>query len=84
MSLQLRSFAAVLFRRIASKQPENSEALSSRMIDQLSPESRETVKALLLRALSNEQVNDVRHKICDTISELTVGTNGKIFFFCIC
>ncbi|KAK9467540.1 armadillo-type protein [Lipomyces arxii] len=72
----LRSFAAVLFRRIATKQPEGGEVLTSRIIDNVAPEVLTRIKEILLQALSNEQVNDVRHKICDTISELTMGNDG--------
>ncbi|KAK7202624.1 armadillo-type protein [Myxozyma melibiosi] len=73
----VRSFAAVLFRRIASKQPEGTDNITSRMSDQLSESARATVKSLLLQALNNESVNDVRHKISDTISELTIGNNDR-------
>ncbi|KAK9451448.1 armadillo-type protein [Limtongia smithiae] len=73
----MRSFSAVLFRRIASKQPQDSDTLASRLIDKLSPEVRTTIKGIFLQALANEQVNDVRHKICDTISELTIGATEQ-------
>ncbi|KAK9371995.1 armadillo-type protein [Lipomyces chichibuensis] len=73
----LRSFSAVLFRRIAAKQPDDSEVLTSRLVDKLTPEVKAKIKEILLQALSNEQVNDTRHKICDTISELTFGTSDR-------
>ncbi|KAK9458730.1 armadillo-type protein [Lipomyces oligophaga] len=73
----MRAFAAVIFRRIGSKQPENSDALTGRMSSTITPEVREKIKAILLQALGNEQVKDVRHKICDTISDLTIGTDEK-------
>jgi hypothetical protein len=63
----LKALAAVLLRQMFSVFDKNSLWLS------LTPEVHEVCKKQLLEALKSEQDKTVRHKLCDTISEL--GTN---------
>ncbi|KAJ3339707.1 Importin-5, partial [Entophlyctis luteolus] len=70
---QIRSLAVVLLRRFSSKVSEaaNSDEPPTLWFV-LSPAVREFVQAQLLQALLQETLNTVRHKICDTISELMI------------
>ncbi|KAK9472625.1 armadillo-type protein [Dipodascopsis tothii] len=72
-----RAFSAVLFRRMAMKQPEDSDSLSSKVIDNCAPETQAKVRQLLLQALLGEQTTDVRHKICDSIAMIAIGPNNE-------
>lgn len=63
----LKALAAVLLRQMFSVLDKNSLWLT------LSPEVHEVSKKQLLESLKTEQDRTVRHKLCDTISEL--GTN---------
>ncbi|KAK9477871.1 armadillo-type protein [Lipomyces japonicus] len=73
----IRSLAAVLFRRISIKPVDGGDYLTSRHLDKVSPEVQAKTKQIFLQALSNEQVTDIRHKICDTISEIVAGTSEQ-------
>ncbi|CAG8733036.1 4076_t:CDS:2, partial [Cetraspora pellucida] len=63
-----RSFAFVLFRRIAFKTVPGQDAT---IWDRLQEQSRQAIKNELLMSLSVERENTVRHKVCDAISEVT-------------
>ncbi|KAI9345625.1 armadillo-type protein [Obelidium mucronatum] len=71
---QIRSLSAILLRRFAAKVPvdfkddEESHSLWAHVADDV----RNYTQQSLLQALSQETVSDVRHKICDSISELMV------------
>ncbi|ODQ67906.1 Karyopherin functions in nuclear transport of protein [Nadsonia fulvescens var. elongata DSM 6958] len=69
-SNMIRAFAAVLFRRIATKQPEDSTDVTSRIIDNISENAQAQIKTIYLQGFGSEQTNDVRHKIADSISEI--------------
>lgn len=85
----LRSFAAVLTRRVAFK-PAPSQASSPKSTSPTKPKpvektlweaaeegTRTTVKALFLESLSRETHKSVRNKVCDTIAEMARACNGK-------
>lgn len=60
--------AAVLLRRIGSKQPD--AATLSRVFDVISDGALEHVRSVVLQGLVSTQTRDVRHKISDAIAEL--------------
>ncbi|KAF9978604.1 hypothetical protein BGZ73_001520 [Actinomortierella ambigua] len=68
----LRSFAAVLTRRVAFKgiptQDPNAEDVT--LWDVTQEETRQAMKAHFLAGLSQEPNKSVRNKICDTIAEM--------------
>jgi len=69
--MQTRSFAAVLFRRIASKarkNPGNDD--SKEMFGTLQNAVKEAVRAKLLECLQNETLLHVRHKVGDAVAEI--------------
>ncbi|KIV78225.1 hypothetical protein PV11_09963 [Exophiala sideris] len=66
-----RSFAAVLFRKQASKTrkiPGSNE--SKELFLSLSPDAKGAIRSKLLEGLGREQVNAVRNKIGDAIAEI--------------
>ncbi|CDO55226.1 similar to Saccharomyces cerevisiae YMR308C PSE1 Karyopherin/importin that interacts with the nuclear pore complex [Geotrichum candidum] len=65
-----RSFAAVLFRRVAIRSPENSDDVTNRILDVLSDDVLAQIRQIFLTGLTSDQPSDVRHKIADAISEL--------------
>lgn len=68
---QTRSFAAVLFRRIASKlrkNPANNE--QTELFLSLGQEQRAAIRQKLLACFPDEQLPHVRNKIGDAIAEL--------------
>lgn len=65
-----RSFAAILFRRIALKSPEEVNNVVTRTIDTVQPEVRNMCKNILLGGFTNESDNSTRHKLGDALSEL--------------
>ncbi|RKP10154.1 armadillo-type protein [Thamnocephalis sphaerospora] len=70
----IRTFAAVLFRRLAYKnapnQQESGEALSFTVWDAVTAETRTRCMQELMASIKDEQVTSVRHKMCDTVSEV--------------
>lgn len=69
----LRSFSAVLFRRLASKDvsdPHESGAELS-IWDKAGAETQPRIKSALLTSFQQEQIGGVRHKLSDLIAELT-------------
>ncbi|KAL8882256.1 MAG: hypothetical protein Q9198_000720 [Flavoplaca austrocitrina] len=66
-----RSFAAVLFRRIATKTrkvPGSEE--SKDLFSTLQPPHKEAIRQKLLECLQNESLPHVRHKIGDAVAEI--------------
>ena len=69
--LQTRSFAAVLFRRIATKNTKDPRTGETKeCFSNLSPEQRVAIREKLVGCLSSEQLPDVRNKIGDAIAEI--------------
>ncbi|KAI9141287.1 armadillo-type protein [Paraphysoderma sedebokerense] len=68
----LRSFAAILYRRIALKPMPSSDGNQSHTQLQfvVSPATRQYCLDELLSALAKEPVSNVRRKLCDTIAEV--------------
>ncbi|EGV64509.1 importin subunit beta-3 [Yamadazyma tenuis] len=66
----LRSFTAVLFRRIANKSPKPPTKFTDRNIGVISEESRLQIRQILLKAFVSESSNQVRHKLSDGIAEV--------------
>ena len=65
--------SAVLVRRIFSSSVD--------FYDKLSPALQEEMKNDLLQAIHNEQVQTVRKKICDAVSELSRSLLGEYYIF---
>lgn len=65
----LRSFSAVLFRRIAIKQP-NTAKFTDRNIEVIREEARYQIRSTLLNGFLKEESNPVRHKLSDCIAEV--------------
>src|SRR3954452_16256892 len=64
----MRSFAAVLFRRIASKtvkKPDPKDLFIS-----LTPEQKTFIRDLLIQCFAEESVDTVRHKIGDAVADI--------------
>ncbi|KAL7751650.1 importin subunit beta-3 [Sorochytrium milnesiophthora] len=74
----LRSFSAILFRRIALKlvAVEGSKEPTS-LFFQVNQETRDVCMAELLNALSTETAQGVRKKICDCIAEVAKAIFNK-------
>ncbi|KAL2911866.1 importin subunit beta-3 [Polyrhizophydium stewartii] len=68
-SVEVRSFAAVLLRRVALRSPEGAKNNATYFIAS-GEESRTFVQSQLLQSLLNEQQATVRNKVCDTVCEL--------------
>lgn len=74
-SPQTRSFAAVLFRRVASrnrKDPSSTDS-SPRMKEiflTLEPNQREVIRTKLLQSLASETNTPVRNKVSDAVAEV--------------
>jgi hypothetical protein len=72
---QTRSFAAVLFRRVASrtrKDPTSSDAAPrhKEIFLTLEPNQREVIRTKLLQSLASETVTAVRNKVSDAVAEV--------------
>ncbi|KAJ3075622.1 hypothetical protein HDU98_007434 [Podochytrium sp. JEL0797] len=66
---QIRSLSAILLRRFAAKTPNDEDhTLWSLVTDDV----RQYAQTHLLQALAQETIDDVRHKICDSIAELMI------------
>lgn len=69
--LQTRSFAAVLFRRIATKNTKDPRSGdTNECFWNLNPEQRVAIREKLVGCLSSETLADVRNKIGDAIAEI--------------
>ena len=69
MVLQTRSFAAVLFRRQASKTKKVGDGQKEIFL-QLPSDIRSAIRSKLLESLASEQINHVRNKVGDAIAEI--------------
>lgn len=69
-SLQTRSFAAVLFRRIASKTRKLPTGDNVELFLALPQEQAYVIRQKLLESLASETVNSVRNKIGDAVAEI--------------
>jgi hypothetical protein len=67
---QTRSFAAVLFRRIASKSRKLPNGDNVELFLALPQEQAYAIRQKLLESLSSESVNSVRNKIGDAVAEI--------------
>lgn len=65
-----RSFASVIFRRIASKTRKNERGETVDMFTSLAKEQAEVIRQKLLETLANETDNNARHKISDAVAEI--------------
>jgi len=69
--MQTRSFAAVLFRRIASKARKSPGSDDSKeLFGTLQNAVKEAIRAKLLECLQNETLLHVRHKVGDAVAEI--------------
>ncbi|KAI3402773.2 PSE1 [Candida oxycetoniae] len=67
----IRSFAAVMFRRMAIKSPKELTSVTDRTIGIISEPTKKQIRATLLQGFSSPQANAVRHKLADAISEVS-------------
>lgn len=70
MRLQTRSFAAVIFRRIASKSRKLDNDQTVELFLSLPQEQAYAIRQKLLEALGTESTNSVRNKIGDAVAEI--------------
>jgi importin-5 len=66
----LRSFAAVIFRRISSKTRKNEKGETVEMFVSLSPEQARAIRQKLLETLGSEADRTVRNKISDAVADV--------------
>lgn len=67
----MRAFAAVIFRRVASKTRKVSEQEGSKELFLTLPDSSKLpIRSALLECLAKEQVTHVRNKVADAVAEL--------------
>lgn len=76
---QMRSFAAVLLRRLAFRPVPSDHTDINRsgaltIYDHLSEDTRFRTERALLRCLHDEAVDGVRKKVADTITDLAIGS----------
>ena len=70
MRFQTRSFAAVIFRRIASKARKLPNGETVELFLSLPQEEGYIIRSKLLEALGAETTNPVRNKIGDAVAEI--------------
>jgi hypothetical protein len=70
VGVQTRSFAAVIFRRIASKSRKLPDGETVELFLALAKEEAWTIRQKLLEALVAESTNSVRNKIGDAVAEI--------------
>ncbi len=68
--LQTRSFAAVIFRRIASKSRKQPDDTTTELFLALPHEQGYVIRQKLLEALGAEVATPVRNKIGDAVAEI--------------
>jgi hypothetical protein len=68
--MQTRSFAAVIFRRIASKSRKLPNGDNVELFLSLPQEQAYAIRQRLLEALGSETTNSVRNKIGDAVAEI--------------
>lgn len=69
-SVKTRSFAAVIFRRIASKTRRNAQGETVDMFLALSDDQVNVIRQKVLESLVSESERAVRNKISDAVAEL--------------
>src|SRR5688500_18493095 len=69
-SYQTRSFAAVIFRRIAQKTRKNEAGESVDMFVSLSKDQAAVIRQKLLESLGGDFDKSVRNKISDAVAEV--------------
>jgi hypothetical protein len=67
---QTRSFAAVLFRRIATRSRKDAAGVTREIFQLLQPAQREAIRSKLLECLGSESLSQVRNKIGDAVAEV--------------
>lgn len=65
-----KSFAAVLFRRIAIRSPPNLKSVVERTVSGINPAALDEIRANFIQGFTATQSNNVRHKIADVIAEV--------------
>lgn len=66
-----RSFAAVIFRRIATRTTKDASSGENKEVFlQLNNESKTAIRSKLLQCYANESKKSVRHKIADAVAEI--------------
>lgn len=80
-SLQTRSFAAVIFRRIASKSRKLDNNTTVELFLALPKAQGYAIRQKLLEALSAEKTNVVRNKIGDAVAEIAREYSDNSAFF---
>lgn len=66
----VRSFAAVLFRRVAIRSPKELSSMTDRTIGVINEPIRQQIRSILLQGFVSDQTGQVRRKISDAISEV--------------
>lgn len=66
----LKSFAAVLFRRIAIRSPPKMKSVMERTISIVNEQTLAEIRSNFLQGFISQQSNNVRHKLADVIAEL--------------
>ncbi|KXJ90626.1 armadillo-type protein [Microdochium bolleyi] len=66
----VRSFAAVIFRRIASKSRKNDKGENSEMFISLPADQAVAIRQKLLESLANEAERPVRNKVSDAVADV--------------
>lgn len=71
MEFQTRAFAAVLFRRMATKTRKDSdEDATTELFLSIQPQAQQTARQKMLECLLEEKVTHVRDKIGDGVAEI--------------
>lgn len=70
LPVQTRSFAAIIFRRIASKSRKLPTGENIELFLTLAKEQADVIRQNLLDALGTESTNSVRNKIGDAVAEI--------------
>lgn len=68
--MQTRSFAAVLFRRIAIRTRKDAAGVTREIFQMLQPAQKEAIRTKLLECLGSESLSHVRNKIGDAVAEI--------------
>ena len=85
--IQTRSFAAVLFRRIATKTRKVAGTEESKeLFIALQDAQKVAIRERLLQCLQSEALPQVRHKVGDAVAEIArqYAENGGSYIFMLC
>lgn len=66
----IKSFSAVLFRRIAIRSPKDFSSISDRTVGVLDEATKQQIRMILLQGFASNQSIQVRRKLADAISEV--------------